>query len=159
MPQKWLLLSMAALTASLSPQRRALRTAKRRRVPALFARSDAQLKKGIADFYDESSGIWENASRRAGAKNQLGIAQAQAQHHHYSQVWGEHMHHGFYAPREKAGSFARHLEAQDDMIERSLDLCGASEVAERCAMLGRPMKAAGGVPRRRAFLGGRRGSS
>jgi len=78
-------------------------------------RTDAALKEGIASFYDESSGIWEA-------------------------VWGEHMHHGFYAPGERAGSFSRHLEAQDDMIEKSLELCGADDVAARCAAQGRRMR-------------------
>ena len=35
--------------------------------------SDAALKEGIAAFYDASSGVWE-------------------------EVWGEHMHHGYYGP-------------------------------------------------------------
>jgi hypothetical protein len=34
-------------------------------------RSNAQLKDGIASFYDKSSGLWES-------------------------MWGEHMHHGYY---------------------------------------------------------------
>ena len=34
---------------------------------------DAALKEGIAAFYDASSGVWE-------------------------EVWGEHMHHGYYGP-------------------------------------------------------------
>ena len=61
------------------------------------ARTDAQLKRGIGEFYDESSGIWE-------------------------EVWGEHMHHGYYREGEKPASFARHVEAQDDMIEKALEL-------------------------------------
>ena len=68
------------------------------------ARTDAQLKRGIGEFYDESSGIWE-------------------------EVWGEHMHHGYYREGEKPASFARHVEAQDDMIEKALELCGADGVA------------------------------
>ncbi|XP_048423911.1 tocopherol O-methyltransferase, chloroplastic-like [Pyrus x bretschneideri] len=32
-----------------------------------------ELKKGIAELYDESSGLWEN-------------------------IWGDHMHHGYYDP-------------------------------------------------------------
>ena len=66
------------------------------------ARTDAQLKRGIGEFYDESSGIWE-------------------------EVWGEHMHHGYYREGEKPASFARHVEAQDDMIEKALELCGAAD--------------------------------
>ncbi|KAJ9540151.1 hypothetical protein OSB04_026657 [Centaurea solstitialis] len=53
-----------------------------------------RLKKGIAEFYDESSGIWEN-------------------------IWGEHMHHGFY----DAGAVVEisdHRSAQLRMIEQAL---------------------------------------
>lgn len=79
------------------------------------ARTDAQLKRGIGEFYDESSGIWE-------------------------EVWGEHMHHGYYREGEKPASFARHVEAQDDMIEKALELCGADGVAARCRRDGRRLR-------------------
>lgn len=39
-------------------------------------RSDADLKDGIAFFYDRSSKLWED-------------------------VWGEHMHHGYYVPEDR----------------------------------------------------------
>lgn len=52
------------------------------------------LRKGIAEFYDESSGLWEN-------------------------IWGEHMHHGFYDPGSVA-SLPDHRAAQIRMIEQSL---------------------------------------
>lgn len=52
------------------------------------------LRKGIAEFYDESSGLWEN-------------------------IWGEHMHHGFYDPGTVA-SLPDHRSAQIRMIEQSL---------------------------------------
>ncbi|KAL4324711.1 hypothetical protein GQ457_11G014440 [Hibiscus cannabinus] len=60
-----------------------------------------ELKDGIAEFYDESSGIWED-------------------------IWGEHMHHGFYDPgTEVSGS--DHRGAQIRMIEESLRFAGISE--------------------------------
>ncbi|KAL5724649.1 tocopherol C-methyltransferase [Ranunculus cassubicifolius] len=52
------------------------------------------LQKGIAEFYDESSGLWEN-------------------------IWGDHMHHGFYDPDVPA-SVADHRSAQIRMIEQAL---------------------------------------
>ncbi|XP_010276973.1 PREDICTED: probable tocopherol O-methyltransferase, chloroplastic isoform X2 [Nelumbo nucifera] len=59
------------------------------------------LKKGIADFYDESSGIWED-------------------------IWGDHMHHGFYNPDVQA-SISDHRSAQIRMIEESLSFAGVPE--------------------------------
>ncbi|PIA46921.1 hypothetical protein AQUCO_01500448v1 [Aquilegia coerulea] len=56
------------------------------------------LQKGIAEFYDESSGIWEN-------------------------IWGDHMHHGFYDPDAQA-SISDHRSAQIRMIEQSLSFAG-----------------------------------
>mmetsp|Transcript_25030 Transcript_25030/g.39585 ORF Transcript_25030/g.39585 Transcript_25030/m.39585 type:complete len:358 (+) Transcript_25030:71-1144(+) len=58
-------------------------------------RTDKELKDGIAGFYDASSGVWED-------------------------VWGEHMHHGYYPEGVKVD----HKEAQIDMINRSLDWAG-----------------------------------
>ena len=78
----WLLL--AASAAALTAPRRT--TVAPRAAVALQGRSDAQLKRGIAEFYDESSGIWED-------------------------VWGEHMHHGWYEPGEKAGTMERDVAA------------------------------------------------
>ncbi|XP_078438165.1 gamma-tocopherol methyltransferase [Wolffia australiana] len=52
------------------------------------------LKKGIAEFYDESSGLWER-------------------------IWGEHMHHGFYEPGQTA-AIADHRVAQIRMVEEAL---------------------------------------
>ncbi|KAI3515850.1 hypothetical protein L1887_14755 [Cichorium endivia] len=53
-----------------------------------------QLKKGIAEFYDESSGMWGN-------------------------IWGEHMHHGFY-DNNVVVELSDHRAAQIRMIEQSL---------------------------------------
>jgi len=63
-------------------------------------RSRAELKKGIAGFYDSSSGVWEK-------------------------VWGEHMHHGYYGPagRERKD----HQQAQVDMVDESLKWAGMQD--------------------------------
>ncbi|KAH9321716.1 hypothetical protein KI387_016355 [Taxus chinensis] len=53
--------------------------------------SVAQLKEGIAEFYDESSGVWED-------------------------IWGDHMHHGFYDENNNTD----HRAAQIKMIEKTL---------------------------------------
>ncbi|KAK9845406.1 hypothetical protein WJX81_005726 [Elliptochloris bilobata] len=60
------------------------------------------LNQGIANFYDESSGLWE-------------------------QMWGEHMHHGYYpaGSREKSNK-----EAQVDMIEEVLSWAGVTGAKE-----------------------------
>ncbi|XP_047330772.1 probable tocopherol O-methyltransferase, chloroplastic isoform X2 [Impatiens glandulifera] len=60
------------------------------------------LKQGIADFYDESSGIWED-------------------------MWGEHMHHGFYEGSNGDTSDAYHRSAQIRMIEETLLFAGISD--------------------------------
>lgn len=57
-----------------------------------------RLQKGIAEFYDESSGLWES-------------------------VWGEHMHHGFYDP-DSSVSLSDHSAAQIRMIEETLRFAG-----------------------------------
>ena len=59
------------------------------------------LRKGIAEFYDESSGVWEN-------------------------IWGDHMHHGFYEP-DATVSVSDHRSAQIRMIEESLRFAGVSD--------------------------------
>mmetsp|Transcript_20355 Transcript_20355/g.51570 ORF Transcript_20355/g.51570 Transcript_20355/m.51570 type:complete len:350 (-) Transcript_20355:357-1406(-) len=60
----------------------------------------ADLKQGIAAFYDESSSLWED-------------------------VWGEHMHHGYYPAGAPTKS---HTQAQVDMIEETLKWAGATSV-------------------------------
>ncbi|KAI8476071.1 MAG: gamma-tocopherol methyltransferase [Monoraphidium minutum] len=57
------------------------------------------LKKGIATFYDESSGLWE-------------------------EVWGEHMHHGYYPA---GGAPKSNQQAQIDMIEEVLTWAGSDD--------------------------------
>lgn len=54
-------------------------------------RSTEDLKIGIAGFYDRSSLLWEN-------------------------VWGEHMHHGYYIPENRTD----HQQAQIDLIDEVL---------------------------------------
>ncbi|KAG5177595.1 gamma-tocopherol methyltransferase [Tribonema minus] len=60
-------------------------------------RSRAELKDGIANFYDKSSGLWES-------------------------IWGEHMHHGYY--EEQPQSLEEHKAAQVAMIDKSLEWAG-----------------------------------
>jgi len=55
-------------------------------------RSREDLKIGIAGFYDRSSKLWED-------------------------VWGEHMHHGYYVPETRTD----HQQAQIDMIDKVLE--------------------------------------
>jgi tocopherol O-methyltransferase len=54
-------------------------------------RSTDELKIGIAGFYDRSSKLWE-------------------------EVWGEHMHHGYYVPADRTD----HQQAQVDLIDEVL---------------------------------------
>lgn len=62
------------------------------------------LNKGIAGFYDESSGLWE-------------------------QMWGEHMHHGYYPKGSKPKS---NQQAQIDMIEEVLAWAGVTSASKAC---------------------------
>lgn len=63
-------------------------------------RNDDELKSGIARFYDESSSIWLD-------------------------VWGEHMHHGYY----KDAAMKDHQQAQIDMIDNSIDWAYGADLA------------------------------
>lgn len=58
-------------------------------------RSREDLKIGIAGFYDRSSKLWED-------------------------VWGEHMHHGYYIPEDRTD----HKQAQIDLIDEVLKWAG-----------------------------------
>eukprot|EP00899_Mesostigma_viride_P028149 jgi/Mesvir1/8519/Mv09813-RA.2 len=63
-------------------------------------RTIEELNNGIAGFYDESSGLWED-------------------------IWGEHMHHGhYYYPKGTNPSTKTHRQAQLDMIDATLDFAG-----------------------------------
>ena len=61
-----------------------------------FVAAKDTLNEGIASFYDESSGLWED-------------------------VWGEHMHHGFYPGGRKRSD---HRAAQVDMVDSALAWAG-----------------------------------
>ncbi|CAO2832282.1 unnamed protein product [Amaranthus hypochondriacus] len=69
------------------------------------SRSREELNKGIAELYDESSGIWED-------------------------IWGDHMHHGYYHPSQSA-SITEHRAAQIRMIEEALRFAGFSEESSK----------------------------
>jgi tocopherol O-methyltransferase len=61
-----------------------------------------ELKQGIAELYDESSGVWED-------------------------IWGDHMHHGFYNPDDQvSGSGSDHRAAQIRMMQEALRFAGIS---------------------------------
>ncbi|CAM8973525.1 unnamed protein product [Rhodiola kirilowii] len=60
------------------------------------------LKKGIAEFYDGWSGMWED-------------------------IWSDHIHHGFYDAGEETVSLSDHRSAQIRMIEEALRYAGLSE--------------------------------
>eukprot|EP00199_Chlamydomonas_sp_CCMP681_P001931 CAMPEP_0119108118 /NCGR_PEP_ID=MMETSP1180-20130426/13477_1 /TAXON_ID=3052 ORGANISM="Chlamydomonas cf sp, Strain CCMP681" /NCGR_SAMPLE_ID=MMETSP1180 /ASSEMBLY_ACC=CAM_ASM_000741 /LENGTH=352 /DNA_ID=CAMNT_0007093701 /DNA_START=21 /DNA_END=1079 /DNA_ORIENTATION=- len=84
------------------------------------------LKKGIANFYDESSELWEG-------------------------MWGAHMHHGYYKKGEAAKS---NEQAQIDMINHSLDWAGVVDVTNMvdvgCGIGGSTRHVLGRWPRARA---------
>lgn len=60
------------------------------------------LREGIANFYDESSALWED-------------------------MWGEHMHHGYYPKDSPPKS---NTQAQIDMIDEVLSWAGVSQVGK-----------------------------
>ncbi|KAG7588822.1 S-adenosyl-L-methionine-dependent methyltransferase [Arabidopsis suecica] len=73
---------------------------------AAVATSTEALRKGIAEFYNETSGLWED-------------------------IWGDHMHHGFYDPDSSVQlSDSGHREAQIRMIEESLRFAGVTDEEE-----------------------------
>lgn len=61
-------------------------------------RTRDELKIGIAGFYDRSSKLWED-------------------------VWGEHMHHGYYVPQNRTD----HQQAQVDLIDEVLKWAGVPQ--------------------------------
>nr|XP_016489188.1 PREDICTED: tocopherol O-methyltransferase, chloroplastic-like isoform X1 [Nicotiana tabacum]XP_016489195.1 PREDICTED: tocopherol O-methyltransferase, chloroplastic-like isoform X2 [Nicotiana tabacum] len=69
--------------------------------PEVDVQNQQELKKGIAELYDESSGIWED-------------------------IWGDHMHHGFYEPQSSV-SLSDHRAAQIRMIEEALRFASVSD--------------------------------
>ncbi|XP_048226198.1 probable tocopherol O-methyltransferase, chloroplastic [Ricinus communis] len=76
--------------------------------PEMEALDAKVLKQGIAELYDESSGVWED-------------------------IWGDHMHHGFYDPDvQVSASLSNHRAAQIRMIEEALRFAGVSEDPTKC---------------------------
>lgn len=69
---------------------------------AATATADDGLRKGIAELYDESSGLWES-------------------------IWGDHMHHGFYEPTASPASIDGHRAAQIRMVEEALSFTGVQD--------------------------------
>ncbi|CAM6084985.1 unnamed protein product [Calypogeia fissa] len=65
-------------------------------------RTVVELNEGIANFYDSSSGVWED-------------------------IWGEHMHHGYYTPGDSPENGKGHQAAQVRMIDESLAWAGIPE--------------------------------
>ncbi|KAG0582598.1 hypothetical protein M758_3G073000 [Ceratodon purpureus] len=93
------------------PAHGSLRTGRCRGVVAMRVaqRTEPELYDGIANFYDESSGVWE-------------------------EVWGEHMHHGYYddevvddAVAAATNGAPDHRRAQIKMIEKSLAYAGVPD--------------------------------
>lgn len=89
----------------LQGQNRVLKGSGRRMtmpVTAAATRSvHGELQKGIAELYDESSGMWED-------------------------IWGDHMHHGYY-DSNSTSSISDHRTAQIRMIEEALRFAGVSD--------------------------------
>mmetsp|Transcript_11557 Transcript_11557/g.17669 ORF Transcript_11557/g.17669 Transcript_11557/m.17669 type:complete len:346 (+) Transcript_11557:50-1087(+) len=85
--------SSAKRTSISSTSLYGVRSAVRRARDSLLSkdRTDKDLKDGIAFFYDRSSKLWED-------------------------VWGEHMHHGYYIPEDRTD----HVQAQIDLIDEVL---------------------------------------
>lgn len=90
-------------TGGIRGGRRQQRAMSSNAVPAAAAAES--LRKGIAEFYDESSGVWED-------------------------IWGDHMHHGFYEPDADV-SISDHRAAQIRMIEESLAFASLSGMCFR----------------------------
>lgn len=66
-------------------------------------RADPTLQERIASFYDETSQVWE-------------------------EVWGEHMHHGYYTKGEAITDHSQNIEYQEVMIKEILKYGGADKL-------------------------------
>uniref|UniRef100_A0A7S4AWA4 Methyltransferase type 11 domain-containing protein n=1 Tax=Pseudo-nitzschia australis TaxID=44445 RepID=A0A7S4AWA4_9STRA len=86
-------LSSTRSSSSSSSLNMGLRSGVRRVRDSILSkeRTRKDLKIGIAGFYDRSSKLWED-------------------------VWGEHMHHGYYIPEDRTD----HVQAQIDLIDEVL---------------------------------------
>ncbi|VVB11284.1 unnamed protein product [Arabis nemorensis] len=91
---------------SLRPSSASMTTATARGSVAVTAAATS-LRQGIAEFYNETSALWE-------------------------EIWGDHMHHGFYDPNSPLQlSDSGHREAQIRMIEESLLFAGVTTEEQR----------------------------
>ncbi|CAL1352350.1 unnamed protein product [Linum trigynum] len=98
--------TIAFRTGASPLRRRSLTIAAATETTPMEQQQQQRLKKGIAELYDESSGLWED-------------------------IWGEHMHHGFYEPDSRvSGSEPDHRAAQIRMIDESLRFAAVPEEAE-----------------------------
>mmetsp|Transcript_47746 Transcript_47746/g.102334 ORF Transcript_47746/g.102334 Transcript_47746/m.102334 type:complete len:830 (-) Transcript_47746:38-2527(-) len=103
----WLMTSLliSGLGLSAMRHRRQRRKAGARGARArTTAHAQMTLQEGIADMYDAASAVWV-------------------------ELWGEHLHHGYY-PEGFKGNMAQHRAAQVDMIERTLEWAGVPEKGE-----------------------------
>ncbi|KAK9120382.1 hypothetical protein Syun_017999 [Stephania yunnanensis] len=76
------------------------------RATAMAAAAEEELKKGVAEFYDESTRVWED-------------------------IWGDHLHHGFYDPHvAPPSSIDSHRSAQFRMIEEALRFAALQDDSE-----------------------------
>ena len=98
--------------------RMGLRSAARRARDSLTSRerSREDLKIGIAGFYDRSSRLWED-------------------------VWGEHMHHGYYVPEDRTD----HQQAEVDLIDEVLRWAEVPEGGEGVAVPARAVDVGCGI--------------
>jgi len=98
---------ISGMAFSISPSRQVPRASPTEQDKAVSAPIEG-LNAGIAKFYDASTGLWEN-------------------------VWGDHLHHGYYP----AGSAPKsNRQAQVDMIEHILQWAGVTKVTHvRFALL------------------------
>lgn len=77
---------------------------KRTFLPSQQERTVNELKKGIAGFYDETTGVWLD-------------------------VWGDHLHHGYYP----SPNYKNHSAAQSDMVDRALSFSFGGTHKVRCS--------------------------
>ena len=74
-------------------------------VSAVRPQDEVELNAGIASFYDESTGLWED-------------------------MWGDHLHHGYY-PVDDDGKMKKNVsnrQAQIDMVDNVLSWAGVTDV-------------------------------
>jgi hypothetical protein len=79
---------------------------KRKFFPGNQERSVSELKKGIAGFYDSTTGVWLD-------------------------VWGDHLHHGYYP----SPNYRNHSAAQVDMVDRALSFAYGGDENVQCSSM------------------------